>query len=237
MGRGFGGAVRLMAATLIGIGMLVVPGPGTSATLARSPDCPSPPITAEKLARVMYEGNPLACFGGRLLTFSTYVPPAPEGIGWAMAWSISPGWLDDNSGSMVWLTTGPTRDFGPGEVITAWIPPALGRCSVGEMLASCPFRWFVGRWTTVSAHFDGPVARTCRFTDHPSEPGFTKRDAVANCKAKLIVLSVGSVAPPDTSMAAPGHEDPVGLPLVPLAVATLALLWPWLAQRSPSRRS
>jgi hypothetical protein len=222
---------------LIGVGMLVAPGPGTSATLARSPDCPSPPITAQKLARVMYEGNPLACFGGRLLTFATYVPPPPEGIGWAMAWSISPGWLDDNNGSMLWLTTGPTRDFGPGEVITAWVPPALGRCSVGEMLASCPFRWFVGHWTTVSAHFDGPVARTCRFTDHPSEPGFTKRDAAANCKAKLIVLSVGSVAPPDTAMAAVGRPDPAGLPLALLALATLALVSLLLVGRWSSHRN
>ena len=224
MGRRFGGAVRLMAAMLIGVGMLVVPGPGAPATLARSPDCPSPPLTAEKLSRVMDHGTQLACFGGRLLTFSAYVPRPPEGIGWAMAWSISPGWLDDNNGSMLWLATGPTRDFRPGEVITAWIPPALGRCSVGEMLSSCPFRWWVGRWTTVRAHFDGPVARTCGFTGHPSEPGFTKRDAVANCKAKLIVLSVGSVAPPDTAMAAVGHQDPAGLPQVLLALAALALV-------------
>jgi hypothetical protein len=236
MRRGIGGAVRLMAAMLIGVGMLAVPGLGTSATFARSPDCPSPPITAEKLARVMYEGNPLACFGGRLLTFATYVPPPPEGIGWAMAWSISPGWLDDNNGSMLWLTTGPTRDFGPGEVVTAWVPPALGRCSVGEMLASCPFRWFVGRWTTVSAHFDGPVARTCRFTVHPSEPGFTKRDAVANCKAKLIVLSVGLVAPPDTATGVEGHEDRVGLRLTLLAVMAVVLASLLLAGRRPSCR-
>ncbi len=176
----------------------------------------------------MEDGNQLACFGGRLLTFRTYVPPTPEGIGWEDAWEISPGWLDDASGSFWLLGTTSTQ------LLTAWIPPALGRCSPPS-LSSCPFRWFVGRWTTVRAHFDGPIARTCRFTWVPPGSGFTTHDAVANCRAKLIVLSVGSVAPPDTSMAAVGHEDRRGLSLALLAMAALALVALLIAGRQPSR--
>ena len=230
MGRGFGAVARLTAAMLIGVGMLVVPGPGTSAVLARSPDCPSPPITVEKLRHVMEDGNQIACFGARLLTFRTYVPPTPEGIGWEDAWEISPGWLDDASGSFWLLGTTSTK------LLTAWIPPALGRCSPPS-LSSCPFRWFVGRWTTVSAHFDGPIARTCRFTWVPPGSGFTTRDAVENCRAKLIVLSVGSAAPPDTSMAAVGHESRLGPPPMLLAVTALAFVSLLFASRSPSRRT
>jgi hypothetical protein len=229
MGRG-GAVARVAVTVLMGVGVLVMPGRATTAALARSPDCPSPPITAEKLFQVMDDGSQLACFGGSLLTFRTYVPPTPEGIGWVDAWSISPGWLDDNSGSMWLLGTTPSR------LITAWVPPALGRCSPGANLASCPFRWFIGRWTTVSAHFDGPVARTCRFAEHPPGPGFTTRDAVENCRAKLIVLAVGSVAPPDTATATSGHEDGVP-PAALLAVAAVALASRLLGRRLLLRRA
>lgn len=228
MRRSVRAIAALTAAIALGIGVLLVPSRATTAAVARTPDCPAPPITVEKLWRVVDEGNQLACFGGRLLTFRTFVRLPPDGIGWEDAWSLEPAWLDDNSGS-IWMLYET-----PGHLVTAWVPPALGRCDGIGRDPSCPFRWLVGRWATVRAHFDGPVARTCRFVEHPPGPGFTTRDAVASCRAKLIVLSIGPVAPPATATVA--TPTPAGDRTTPaLLAAVAAILVSLLLSQAPGR--
>lgn len=80
---------------------------------------------------------------------------------------------------------------------------------------------------TVTAHFDGPVARTCRITWHDPGVTATRADAVAQCRRTLIVLSVGPVAPPTTaaSQAPDAVPDRSGalLGIVALAAASLLL--------------
>ena len=233
MGRWFEAIARTTMAVLLAVGVLVVPGRGTTAAVARSPDCPSPPVTIGKLASLdLVPGT--TCYGGKLLTFRAYVvEPCRDGCGGASATSITPRWLDGLLGSSVNLSTGP--DDGQ---VAAFVPPALGRCSFGENLATCPFRWYYGRWVTVSAHFDGPVAQTCRYAPgHPHGAGFTSKEAVAECRQKLIVLSVGPVvAPPATDTAAVGHEDRDGRSMLLLWVGVFALVSLLLASRSPSSR-
>jgi hypothetical protein len=239
MGRGFGAVARLTAALFLGVGVLLMPGPSTTAAFARSPDCPSPPVTIEKLIRLgVGAGDGLACYGGQLLTFRAYVLRPTYGDG-AIAYSIRPHWLDWMVGSSVALGTGPHDPAEPVSIVpwvVAFVPPALGRCYEGDV-TTCPFRWYWGRWVTVSAHFDGPVARTCRIAEQGEGANLTTRDAVADCRTRLIVLSVGSVAPPDTATVAVDHEGPDGpAPALP-AVAALALVSLLLVGCWPSRRN
>lgn len=229
MVRGFGAVARLTGAVLLAAGVLVVPWQSSTAGVARAAGCPSPPVTVAKLA-YLAPGQALACYGSRLLTFRAYVPRPTPGDGVSVG-TITPRWLDSTFGSAVTLATGPTGNQTP-----AFVPPALGRCYEGDM-STCPFRCYWGRWVTVSAHFDGPVAQTCRYADHPPGPGFTTRDAVAGCRMRLIVLSVGSVAPPDTATVAVQHEGRDGPSPGLLAVAALTLASLLLLARQPSRRS
>jgi hypothetical protein len=176
----------------------------------------------------------LACFGGELLTFQAYITdlPSSEGRGGTSNGTITPRWLDGLKGSAVALSTGPG-----GPEIGAFVPPALGRCNwYTDDFATCPFRWYWGHWATVSAHFDGPVARTCRYAAGSRGVDLTKRAAVAWCRTQLIVLSVGPTEPPATATAGLVAEIPAAPPPAPLSVALLALGSLLLAGRFPSRR-
>jgi hypothetical protein len=162
--------------------------------VARAPDCPPPPATIDEIAHLA-PAHELACFGGKTLTFVAYVPPHPYGIGGTTDHHIAPAWLDGLSGSFVALNAGPDA----GILVLAFVPPALGRCPARPDTATCPFRFSWGHWATVTAHLDGPVARTCRVTRHDPGGTFARADAVAECRRALMVLSVGPVAPPATS--------------------------------------
>jgi hypothetical protein len=223
---------RVVTAVLLAVGVLVAPGPGAAASVALAADCPSPPVTIGKLVSLdLVPGN--TCYGGRLLTFRAFVPPPCDGCGGTSTTVIRPRWLDGLLGSSVNLSTGPND-----AQVSAYVPPALGRCSSIEDLATCPFHSYYRRWVTVSAHFDGPVAQTCSYAQHPPGKEFSKSAAVAECRQKLIVLSVGpDVTSPATDTVAP---SPVGRdgPSTPLPwVATFALVTLVLAWRSPSARS
>lgn len=152
--------------------------------------CPILPVTIDEIARLTPE-RALACFGGALLTFEAYVPPHPYGIGDARDYSLSPAWLDGLAGSVVALSAGPDA----GILVLANVPPALGRCDSGKSIPECPFRIFEGRRVLVSAHFDDPVARTCRAVSIVEGSTFTDAEAVAECRRLLIVLSVGTDVP------------------------------------------
>lgn len=226
MGRWFELVARLAIAGLLAAGLLVVPGSSPAVAVARSSGCPSATIQ-----RIVGEGA-ARCYGTRTLTFGAYVQgPCDDGCGGTKAAYIRPGWLDDLDGSFVGLAAGP-RSY-PG--IAAYVPPALGRCSGYYDLKSCPFHPYRGRWATVTARFNLPVLRTCRYFQPPGGPGFTKKDAIAECSMKLIVLSIGPAAP-ETDVAAAGLERPAsapaGLPLVGIFIVALLLAVRWF----PSRR-
>ena len=73
------------------------------------------------------------------------------------------------------------------------MPPALGACPVSDDSA-CPFRPYRNHFATVSAHYDAPVAQRCHYAVKPAGGGHTKADAVAECQAKLVVVSVSADA-------------------------------------------
>ena len=172
------------------------PKPTPKATTKPTPvGCPILPVTIDEIARLIPGDRALACFGGALLTFEAYVPPHPYGIGDTTTHAISPTWLNGLGGSLVALSAGPDA----GILVLAFVPPALGRCDARQSVPECPFRFFWGRRVLVSAHFDGPVARTCRVTSVVEGSTFTDADAVAECRRLLIVLSVGTAVPSTTA--------------------------------------
>lgn len=222
------GAAKLTGAALLALTVLLAPVSMTTSNAAAS-GCPSGPVTNAKLVR-LFESGPggLACYGGRLLTFRTFVGHVCDECGGAEAAVLSPRWLDGLEGSYVVLTDGPG-----GSEMTAFVPPGLGKCSVAAKLETCPFRSYYGRWVTVSGHFDGPVAQTCRYPEHPPGPGFSNADAILACRQALIVLSVGVGASvgagglPDTATAlvAGPPVQPTGMPAVPWVGTFLVASW------------
>jgi hypothetical protein len=229
MGRWIDVVAKLTAAAALAAAAAVVPAAGTPTLVARAASCPAAPITISDIVNL--EGpSPVTCFGGDLLTFRAFIPQ-PEGLGGTSAYSISPRWLDALSGSWVLLSTGP-RDAST----VAFVPPALGQCD-GPHRATCPFAAYVGRWATVSAHYDGPVAQTCRYATHPPGKGFTKRAAVQECRQKLIVLAVGPDALPATDTNDAPKDDGAGVPIAILWIVAFAVCAVLVTMRTRRERS
>ncbi len=82
---------------------------------------------------------------------------------------------------------------------------------------------------TVSGHFDGPVARTCRIAEQPPGVGQTTADAIAECRTKLIILSVGPGAPPPTDTVGAAQETSTNPSPAWPWMAVFALAWPAFA--------
>lgn len=210
-------------ALLLAVGLLIMPGNGSTAGLVRAAGCP--PVT---IGRLVAHGR--SCYGHKVLTFRAFVSPPCDGCGGTSASAISPRWLDSVVGNYISLSSGKN-----GGQIAAFVPPALGRCSAFDDLSTCPFHRYRGRWVTVTAQFNAPVAQTCRYSNHPPGAGFTRKDAVAECRQELIVRSVGLIAPAtDTAMVE--RESRNGGSTAPLWIVPLALSSLLLAFRRSSNR-
>jgi hypothetical protein len=234
MGRWVDAVARLSTAALFAIALLITPGGSGSTAVTLAADCPSPPVTVKKLVNLDVPGH--KCFGDTVLVFRAFVAPRCDECGGVSATVIAPRWLDGLLGSSVNLSAVPD-----GPQLAAYVPPALGKCPVTDDSA-CPFRPYRNGYATVSAQYDAPVAQRCHYAEKPAGGGFTKADAVAECQAKLVVVSVSAdagaatdaVAPVAVAMS-PGREGaPIAAWLVALAVTTLGsgLL---LARRRSSR--
>jgi hypothetical protein len=221
MSRTFRFVTRVMTTGLLAAAVLIFTSPTTGLVSVRAAGCPSPASN-----RPPAEGT-AKCYGSRILTFRAYVQyPCTDGCGGTNAYVLAPRWLDSMVGSHVELGTGPRS-----RSIAAFVPPRLGRCSAFAALSSCLLR--PGHWAIVKARFNDPISRTCRYSEHPSGPGFSRKDAVAECRANLVVHSIVPVAP-ETNLVAPLEEpasrsDPV--PFLASFVAALVVAAGWLARR------
>ena len=166
------------------------------------------------------------CYGSRILVFRAFVAPPCDECGGESATVIAPRWLDGLLGSSGNLSAVPE-----GPQVAAFVPPALGRCPLDDD-SDCPFRPYRDHWATVRARYDAPVAQTCRYAEKPAGVGLTKGDAVEECRAKLVVLSVGPASGPatdtvpiDTFPGGPGGgAAPIGLWAGLFGVVTLLLV-------------
>ena len=226
MGHWVALVARLTTAGLLAAGMSAMPSPNAETAVARSSGCP--PATIQRLVG---EG-PFTCYGSRVLTFLAYVQhPCTDGCGGTSATVMSPHWLDGGEGSLVFLSASPS-----GATTAAFAPPALGRCSPFADLRSCPFHQYQGQWATVRARFNDPISRMCHYSEHPPGAEFSRKAAVAECRADLVALSV-SPAAPETDVAGDVVADPARRPARPpwaiLFIVALVLAARW----APSRRT
>lgn len=222
MRRRFRFAAKLTTAGLLAAAVLVLPILTTRIASARSSGCPAP-----SSQRPPAYGT-AKCYGSRALTFRAYVQyPCTDGCGGTIAYVVTPRWFDSLDGSYVELGAGPRS-----VPISAFVPPSLGRCSGFAALRSCPLR--PGHWAIVTARFNHPLARTCRYADHPPGPGFSRKEAIAECSADLVVDSVVPLAPEtDVAAAIEDHQgQPDALPLLAFFVAALVVAARWVPHRN-----
>jgi hypothetical protein len=196
---------RLTMAVLVATVILVLPGGGPGAAVARSSDC----VTT---IHQLIEGTS-TCPDGHVMIFRAYVQRPCYECGGVTAYLLKPRWLDGLDGTYVLLGTGRLSAN-----IPAFVPPSHGRCSPIANLRTCPFHPYQGRWAIVRARYNDPIAQTCRYSEHPPGAGFSKKDAVAECQADLVVLSVGPAAP-ETDVVATAIVGPGGQPAMPIWVA------------------
>jgi len=221
MVRSFGLIARFVTTAFLAAALVAVPGPGASVAVGRS-GCPSPSIE-----RIIRDGR-LTCYGSRTLTFRAYVQRLCTECGGISAFEITPRWLDPMFGSYALLGTG-LRSAST----SAFVPPRLGRCSGVANLKACPFRLYQGHSVIVRARFNDRVARTCRYKGESGAAA--RKDAIAACRAELVVLSVGPAAPQTdavTDLADDPAREPASLPWVPMFMVALLFSARWF---SPSR--
>ena len=221
MGRWVDAVARLSTAALFAVALLISPGGAGSSPVTLAADCPSPPVTVKKLVNLDVPGQ--NCYGDRVLVFRAFVAPRCDECGGFSATVIAPRWLDGLLGSSVNLSAVPD-----GPQVAAYVPPALGKCPVTDDSA-CPFRPYRNGYATVSAQYDAPVAQRCHYAEKPAGGGLTKADAVAECQAKLVVVSVSAdagaatdaVSPVAVSVTTGRDGSPIAAWLAAFAVATL----------------
>jgi hypothetical protein len=223
MGRWVDAAARVATAAVFAVALSLVPGGMGASAISLAASCPPPPVTVHKLINLDVPGQ--TCYGDTVLVFRAFVAPPCDECGGVSATVIAPRWLDGLEGSSANLSAVPD-----GPQVAAYVPPALGACPLSDDSA-CPFRHYRNHYATVSAQYDAPVAQRCRYAVKPAGGGNTKADAVAECQAKLVVISVSADAGAATdtvSMAttavrstAGGGAAPLTAWLVTFAVATL----------------
>jgi hypothetical protein len=126
------------------------------------------------------------CYGGRDLVVTAF-DAAPEGLGGAIPYVVSPGWMDTWMSAATFLAAtddeaAPGAPAGP--FIAVAVPPSVKPA----------FDAFRGRWVTVTLHFDDPGAAGCAFADGTGTPGTgeipTAADLVDLCRQSPVVSSV-----------------------------------------------
>jgi len=137
-----------------------------------------------------YHEGGLACYGDQTLGFRAFVA-APEGLGGARPYSITPGWLVSESS----FVTPSDKEIEPGLLEGPWfavaVPPRL------EDRFSSRSR----RWVQIRGHFDDPAAVGCRVDGDQTQPGVpSDAEAVEICRTSFVTESVRAAAP-DTSTA------------------------------------
>lgn len=128
----------------------------------------------------------LYCYGGHSLTVTAF-DVAPEGLGGAVPYAVSPGWLDTWLGAGAYLS-GSDIDAAPGApagpFLQVSVPPRL----------VARFTALHGRWVTVTLHFDDPAARGCHYSESTVSPGAdgvpTLADLVALCRQSPVLSSI-----------------------------------------------
>ncbi len=225
MGRWVDAIARMATAVVFAFAMLIVPGSVGSTAATRAADCPPPPVTVKKLVNLDVPGQ--KCYGDTVLVFRAFVAPPCDECGGVSETVIAPRWLDALEGSSANLSAVPD-----GPQLAAYVPPALGACPLSDDSA-CPFRPYRNHYATISAHYDAPVAQKCRYAVKPAGGGHTKADAVAECQAKLVVVSVSADAGAATDTVSTATKpvrsatDDSGAPLMAwlmtFAVATLGI--------------
>lgn len=175
--------------------------PPTPKTVAA---CPTAPVTLETLIGMRRDPGPLSsrhwnaldplsgraleCFGSTKLSVVAFVA-SPQGLGGAVAFTVTPAWLDTAHGGELFLAAS-DREAAPGApsgpFLAVAVPPELRRS----------FDAARGKWVTVGGQFDAPAARSCvadppQGVDVPSPP-----EIVEICRTSFMVSSVEAASDP-----------------------------------------
>lgn len=185
------------------------------------------PVVQQFLADPMLVSEiALDCYGARTLRLVAFVRD-PGAVGWIYPFGLRPAWF---RAAAFFVAARDDLAPGTGPITALAVPPGLDDLQAMH----------VGRWVTVTGHFDDPAARTCVAT---GEPGVapTTAEAVVICRSTFVVESVTRTSPPTTTTVAADQasaESPRP-PIEPgyvagwLALSAVlgALLVAWLRER------
>jgi hypothetical protein len=200
-----GSLPRLRVAVIAATVLVLAPHAASVAAYGPIRGCPSPEtVTLETLVALRGVTGPigarigtglneraLGCLGSEELEFVAFVGQ-PEGIGGVTTFTTEPRWLDTWSLGSTWLAL-TSHETSPGFIdgpfMEVAVPPALQPA----------FADLEGRWVTVRAHFDDPLATTCMFgmepaPEAPDQP--TAADLVEMCRTSLVVSAIESIETP-----------------------------------------
>ena len=146
-----------------------------------------PPMTGP------YSEHAFACLGGASFSVKGFVA-GPEGIGGMTSFGFGPGWFFTG-----WWVQ-PTDEvfdpkfpeYGVGPWFPIAIPPTVGDCWTGDWTkaTACPFSTHLGKWVTVTGHFDDAAAKDCKVLEKLPGPAPTAKQMVEICRSIFVLESV-----------------------------------------------
>jgi hypothetical protein len=171
-----------------------------------------------------YHEGAVACYGDQTLGFRAFVA-APEGLGGALPYSISPGWLVSESS----FVTPSDKEIEPGLLEGPWfavaVPPRLAQRFSGQS----------GRWVQIQGHFNDPAAARCRVDGDQTQPGVpSDAQAAQICGTSFVVESVHAVAPDTSTASVASSPRSAGVNWLLIAVVSFTAMLGALSRRRPS---
>jgi hypothetical protein len=172
-----------------------VPSALASGAPASTPPCPTPlpldPATGamvtsvEALAALGDAAS--ACYGDAKLELTAYVP-AHTYVDDISGYAWDPAWL---AGTLQFAILASAREETKTAWLAAYLSPSLGSCVGTQVAAACVLHPYVGRWLTVTGHFNDPASSTCTGTPRPgmdpTPPPITPAEAEVTCRTHFVL--------------------------------------------------
>lgn len=163
------------------------PSPSSTPELpARTPSatCINPPTGVLDL---VYQSDPLACYGGEDLTVEGYV----QGLGAVECGPLAPAWFAcERIVELRPLETAVAR----GIVLVARSTQPLLTAVLHPSLGLYPYE-LTGDPQRITGHYDDPAAVTCHYTDAEGAASESPEATVLGCRSTFVIIALDPIGP------------------------------------------
>ncbi len=176
--------------------------------------CPVDPVTVDQIVagtKSIGDQYGLGCLGAKVLTFDAYVVPGVGLLSGMEQTTVDPRWLADSLNTGAVLASDATAAGDATHWLVVRTPPDVpddyqAHACDGSAVdpTSCVFAPYVGKYVTVTGHYDDPESAMCREVVAAGDDPLLDPDAlILYCREQLVVDSVAAASGPEPSATPP----------------------------------